>query len=86
MRMTGQKDVNQILVNATDAEAMPALQDEIIVALRRAHRLPPEAPTISRFGNQTEVMSVMTENHPHSDFAAGFRSLRSVCWWAASAL
>jgi len=61
LRMTGQKDVGQILVNATDAASMPALQDEITTVLRRAHRLPPEAPDDFTIRNQTEVMSVMTE-------------------------
>jgi putative ABC transport system permease protein len=61
LRMTGQKDVFQILVNAPDAASMPALQDEITTVLRRAHRLPPEAPDDFTIRNQTEVMSVMTE-------------------------
>jgi putative ABC transport system permease protein len=60
-RMTGQKDVFQVLVNAMDADSMPALQEEITTALRRAHRLPPEAPDDFTIRNQTEVMSVMTE-------------------------
>jgi putative ABC transport system permease protein len=60
-RMTGNKDVQQILVNADDATAMSGLQDEIVAALRRLHRLPPEAPDDFTIRNQTEVMSVMTE-------------------------
>ena len=61
LRMTGAKDVFQILVNASDAASMPALQDEITNVLRRAHRLPPEAPDDFTIRNQTEIMSVMTE-------------------------
>jgi putative ABC transport system permease protein len=60
-RMTGNKDVGQVLINANDAASMPALQDEITTALRRLHRLPPEAPDDFTIRNQTEVMSVMTE-------------------------
>jgi len=60
-RMTGNKDVAQILINAADAASMPALQEEIASALRRLHRLAPEAPDDFTIRNQTEIMSVMTE-------------------------
>jgi putative ABC transport system permease protein len=60
-RMTGKHDVAQILVNADNAAAMPALQDEITTSLRRLHRLAAQAPDDFTIRNQSEIASMMTE-------------------------
>ena len=60
-RMTGSRDVMQILVSAPDAETMPELQEEIVTVLRRARRLASEAPDDFQIRTQTEIMSMRTE-------------------------
>jgi putative ABC transport system permease protein len=60
-RMTGSRDIMQILVSATDEESMAPLQEEITTLLRRLHRLPPEAPDDFQMRSQTEIMNMRTE-------------------------
>ncbi|MBC7984509.1 MAG: ABC transporter permease [Candidatus Obscuribacterales bacterium] len=60
-RMTGNKDIMQILISAEDENGMTALQEEIATLLRRLHRLPPEAPDDFQLRNQTEIMNMRTE-------------------------
>jgi putative ABC transport system permease protein len=60
-RMTGSRDVMQILVSAPDEQSMSALQDEISTLLRRFRRLPAEAPDDFLIRNQTEIMSMRTD-------------------------
>jgi putative ABC transport system permease protein len=60
-RMTGSRDVMQILVSAPDEKSMQPLQDEISTLLRRFRRLPAEAPDDFLIRNQTEIMSMRTD-------------------------
>jgi len=60
-RMTGNRDIMQILVSANDEASMAPLQEEIVTLLRRLHRLSPEAPDDFQLRNQTEIMNMRTE-------------------------
>jgi putative ABC transport system permease protein len=60
-RMTGNRDIMQILVSSPDEESMSALQDEIVTLLRRSHRLDPGAPDDFQIRTQTEIMTMRTE-------------------------
>jgi putative ABC transport system permease protein len=60
-RMTGSRDVMQILVSAPDAASMQSLQEEVGTLLRRLRRLAPEAPDDFMIRNQTEIMSMRTD-------------------------
>jgi len=60
-RMTGNRDIMQILVSAPDEASMAPLQEEIVTLLRRLHRLSPEAPDDFQIRSQTEIMNMRTE-------------------------
>jgi putative ABC transport system permease protein len=60
-RMTGNRDIMQILVSAVDEASMGALQEEIGNLLRTLRRLPPEAPDDFQMRSQTEIMNMRTE-------------------------
>jgi putative ABC transport system permease protein len=60
-RMTGSRDVMQILISAPDEKSMAPLQEEITTLLRRVRRLTAEAPDDFMIRNQTEIMNMRTE-------------------------
>jgi putative ABC transport system permease protein len=60
-RMTGNRDLMQILVSAPDEHSMASLQEEITTQLRRLHRLDPSAPDDFQIRTQTEIMNMRTE-------------------------
>jgi putative ABC transport system permease protein len=60
-RMTGSRDVMQILVSAPDEKSMLPLQEEIASLLRRLRRLSPDASDDFMIRNQTEIMNMRTE-------------------------
>ncbi|HTE39414.1 MAG TPA: ABC transporter permease [Steroidobacteraceae bacterium] len=60
-RMTGNRDIMQILVSSPDEASMPDLQEEITTLLRRLHRLEGNAPDDFQMRTQTEIMNMRTE-------------------------
>lgn len=60
-RMTGNRDIMQILVSAVDEPSMTVLQEEISTQLRALRRLSAEAPDDFQMRSQTEIMNMRTE-------------------------
>lgn len=60
-RMTGNRDIMQLLISAPDEASMPALQEEVTNLLRGLRRLGPESPDDFQIRTQTEIMSMRTE-------------------------
>jgi putative ABC transport system permease protein len=60
-RMTGNRDVMQVLISAPDEKSMAPLQAEITALLRAHRRLTSDAPDDFMIRNQTEIMNMRTE-------------------------
>ena len=60
-RMTGNRDIMQLLISAPDEASMPALQEEVTNLMRGLRRLGPESQDDFQIRTQTEIMTMRTE-------------------------
>jgi putative ABC transport system permease protein len=57
VRLFGSQNINQIVIQVTDASSMSAVSDQVTTVLRQQHRLAPDAENDFRINNNQDIIS-----------------------------